>query len=37
VRQYKIFFVDRAIYELVPEGMLRAVNVVKDVKEPPRR
>lgn len=33
VRQYTIFFVDRAIYELVPEGMLRAVNVVKDIRE----
>lgn len=35
LRQYTIFFVDRAIYELVPEGMLRAVNVVKTIKEGP--
>jgi hypothetical protein len=29
-RQYKIFFVDHKIYELVPEGMLRAVDIIKD-------
>jgi len=30
VRQYNLFFVEHPIYELVPEGMLRAVNIVKD-------
>jgi len=28
--QYKTFFHDHAIYELVPEGLLRAINVIKD-------
>lgn len=31
LRQYQIFFVDRAIYELAPEGLLRAVDMIKDV------
>jgi hypothetical protein len=30
VRQYRIFFVEHSIYELVPEGMFRAVNIIKD-------
>lgn len=30
VRQYKILFVDHDLYELVPDGMLRAVQIVKD-------
>ena len=34
LRQYQIFFVDRPIYELAPEGLLRAVDMIKDV--PPR-
>jgi Dolichyl-phosphate-mannose-protein mannosyltransferase len=34
LRQYHIFFVEHPIYEFVPEGMLRAVNVVKDLAVP---
>jgi hypothetical protein len=36
VRQYQIFFVRHSIYEIVPDGMLRAVDIIKDIKEPRR-
>ena len=29
IRQYHIFFVQHEIYELVPEGMFRAINILK--------
>jgi uncharacterized membrane protein len=37
VRQYHIFFVRHSIYEIVPDGLLRAVDIVKDIKEPARK
>jgi len=30
LRQYKILFHDHAIYELAPEGLLRAIDIIKD-------
>jgi len=30
LRQYKVFFHDHAIYELAPEGLLRAIRMIKD-------
>ncbi len=35
LRQYQIFFVNHPIYELVPDGMLRAVNIIKDPPKQP--
>jgi hypothetical protein len=37
LRQYQIFFMRHSIYELVPDGMLRAVDIIKDVKDPARK
>jgi len=37
LRQYQIFFMRHSIYELVPDGMLRAVDIIKDVKDPSRK